>query len=377
MDREEARLKAALEQAAPEVDETGALQSVVQKGRGIKRRRRVYRTLTSVAAIAIVAIAAFGAYSLLHRGNPVEMQFGSPGDSTVTSVAGGGDTSTSEPGDATSISQPDDSTSATQPAEASSTSVTDAATSTSEPAGTTSSSQAATTTPAPGTVALYKNVAYGFTVTLPHAWHGFTIVALTWDGYLDESSGGGAGQAPIHGPEILIRNPEWSEADPHQDIPIMVFTKEQWAQIQQAKLDVSAAPIPPTELGHNSTYVFALPPRYNYAFPTGYKDVEEILKGHPLQAFDLGTGDYEITKKDIGTTFSYSVTTRFSVILDGTTHPAADTRAIPSKLLGKVSNLPEVTPPLEVVRFEALAPGTCTINNGDFSVIVVVLDAVQ
>ena len=66
----------------------------------------------------------------------------------------------------------------------------------------------------------------------------------------------------------------------------MVFTLAQWGLVQAEKLSVGAAPIPPTELGRNSTYVFALPARYNYAFPTGYEEVEQILQGHPLQAFD-------------------------------------------------------------------------------------------
>lgn len=40
----------------------------------------------------------------------------------------------------------------------------------------------------------------------------------------------------------------------------------------------------PKELARNSKYLFALPARYNYAFPTGYEEVEKILEGNPLQA---------------------------------------------------------------------------------------------
>ena len=39
----------------------------------------------------------------------------------------------------------------------------------------------------------------------------------------------------------------------------------------------------PKELGRNSKYVFALPARYNFAFPTGFEEVEDILAGNPLQ----------------------------------------------------------------------------------------------
>ena len=65
----------------------------------------------------------------------------------------------------------------------------------------------------------------------------------------------------------------------------MVFTLTQWDSLQQGKFYVSAAPINPSELGRNIKYVFALPARYNYVFPTGWEEVEKILEGNPLKAF--------------------------------------------------------------------------------------------
>jgi hypothetical protein len=65
----------------------------------------------------------------------------------------------------------------------------------------------------------------------------------------------------------------------------MVFTIAQWDLIQQEQFHVGAAPINPSELGRNVKYVFALPARYNYAFPTGYQEVEKILEGKPLRGF--------------------------------------------------------------------------------------------
>jgi len=65
----------------------------------------------------------------------------------------------------------------------------------------------------------------------------------------------------------------------------MVFTLSQWDLLQQEKFHIGAAPIGPTELGHNTRYVFALPARYNYAFPTDWEEVEKILEGNPLKAF--------------------------------------------------------------------------------------------
>jgi hypothetical protein len=86
---------------------------------------------------------------------------------------------------------------------------------------------------------------------------------------------------------LSIRHPQWTEQNPRQDIPIKVFKHNQWNLIQQGKLVIGAAPIPPKELGRNTKYVFALPARYNYAFPSGYEEVEKILANNPLRAFDM------------------------------------------------------------------------------------------
>jgi len=44
--------------------------------------------------------------------------------------------------------------------------------------------------------------------------------------------------------------------------------------------------MPPTELGRNSKYVFALPARYNYSYPTGWEEVDQIMKNNPLKTFN-------------------------------------------------------------------------------------------
>jgi hypothetical protein len=125
----------------------------------------------------------------------------------------------------------------------------------------------------------YENTEYGFSITLPESWMGYTTVVEEWQG--TDANGD-----EVTGPMILIRHPEWTEEHIRQDIPIMILTHEQWKAIQQAELRVGAAPIPPTELGQNKNYVFALPARYNYAFPTGYEEVEQILQSNAFQAID-------------------------------------------------------------------------------------------
>lgn len=125
---------------------------------------------------------------------------------------------------------------------------------------------------------IYQNTQYGFSFNLPKSWKGYKIVTDKWIGYDVKS-----GKISETGPMISIRHPLWTAKKPRQDIPIMVFTLSQWNSLQQEKFHIGAAPIGPSELGRNSRYVFALPARYNYAFLTGYKEVENILIGKPLQ----------------------------------------------------------------------------------------------
>lgn len=125
---------------------------------------------------------------------------------------------------------------------------------------------------------LYKNSQYGFTFTLPDTWQGYTIVNEKWEGL-----GIGSEEIIATGPEISIRHPQWTKDNPRQDIPIMIFTHAQWQDLQQEKFHIGAAPMGPSELGRNDKFVFALPARYNYAFPAGYEEVEKILAGKPLK----------------------------------------------------------------------------------------------
>lgn len=140
-----------------------------------------------------------------------------------------------------------------------------------------------TNSPTPGSNSiLYKNAVYGFNFTLPTSWQGYSIIAGDWSG-----SDIATGKTTETGPMISIRHPLWTSQKPRQDIPIMIFTPDQWNLLQQEKFHIGAAPIGPSKLGQNSRYVFALPARYNYAFPTGYEEVEKILKDHPLQAANV------------------------------------------------------------------------------------------
>jgi len=127
----------------------------------------------------------------------------------------------------------------------------------------------------------YTNTDYGFTFTLPADWQGYTIVKSTWQG--NPLSGA---TAPS-GPKLLIRNPHWTASAHYEDIPILVFTVSQWNSYLAENFSVSAAPVKASELARNNTYVFALPPRWDYDYSLGYKEADDIVTGSPLHAFNL------------------------------------------------------------------------------------------
>ena len=131
-------------------------------------------------------------------------------------------------------------------------------------------------------VIIYKNTRYGFDFVLPDSWNGYSILTGTWEGYAP--SGPQTGQTVESGPLISIRHPLWTAENRRQDIPIMVFTLPQWEAERKGSFHIGAAPVGPSELGRNTRYVFALPARYNYAFPAGYEEVERILQSNPLTA---------------------------------------------------------------------------------------------
>lgn len=130
----------------------------------------------------------------------------------------------------------------------------------------------------------YLNTQYGFSFSLPASWKGYTIVIGIRE-IRDVSSGALIASAPT----LSIRHPLWTAQILRQDIPIDIYTLAQWSSIVAGNYSVSAAPIPPSELARNSKYVFALPARYNYVFPKGWEEVNQIIISKPLSAFESTT----------------------------------------------------------------------------------------
>lgn len=126
----------------------------------------------------------------------------------------------------------------------------------------------------------YVNDQYGFSITLPVSWKGYTTIVESWTGSMIDNPN----SPSLKGPKLLIRHPLWTNEVPRQDIPIMVFTLDDWALIKQEKLSVGAAPIGPSELGRNSKYVFALPARYNFSYLPGFEEVQKIIDDKSFKA---------------------------------------------------------------------------------------------
>ena len=122
----------------------------------------------------------------------------------------------------------------------------------------------------------YKNNEYGFEVTFPDSWKGYSVMVQSWEGHVINNY-----QQTYSGPKIIIKNPQTTPQQPWQDIPIMVFTHAEWNMVSgnNPTVAVSAAPIGPAEVGENSKYVFATPPRwYGFTDATGFQEAVEIVK---------------------------------------------------------------------------------------------------
>jgi hypothetical protein len=138
-----------------------------------------------------------------------------------------------------------------------------------------------------GDVVSYKNDTYGFTLSMPIDWSGYEVHEIQWNGYVYEPNKGDV--TTTTGPEIIIRNSQWTAADPYQDIPIMVLTPAQWSSYQAGNFAVSPAGVSGSELGSNNRYVFMLPPRAigGISNASSSFEVSGILGNHGFQPFNL------------------------------------------------------------------------------------------
>jgi len=132
---------------------------------------------------------------------------------------------------------------------------------------------------------VYKNTDYGFNFSLPDNWQGYSIIKNTWTGNILTNT------APQSGQKIIIRNPKWTEASHYEDLPILIFTIAQWNSYLKEDFSVGAAPIQATEMARNNAYVFALPPRWDFDYGIDFKEAQDIMRGNPIQAFDIDSSN--------------------------------------------------------------------------------------
>ena len=93
----------------------------------------------------------------------------------------------------------------------------------------------------------YVNTEFGFQIDLPESWRGYSVLTGRW-------TANDPNDTDDNGPTITLRHPSWTSTARREDMPIMVFTHEQWDRVQREELRISAAPIPPAALGQNSKY---------------------------------------------------------------------------------------------------------------------------
>lgn len=151
---------------------------------------------------------------------------------------------------------------------------------------------------------IYKNTKYGFTFDLPLSWQGYSVITDMWKGNslvqttspnstsTQNESKGEPKDESESGPKLILRNPKWTASAPYEDLPILIFTTAQWNAYTAEQFSIGAAPIKATELARNTTYVFALPARWNFDYSLGYEEAQDIMNGSPLRAFEVEWDPY-------------------------------------------------------------------------------------
>lgn len=142
---------------------------------------------------------------------------------------------------------------------------------------------------------IYRNTQYGFSLDLLASWKGYTVIVSNWEGYIDDEIKGDV--VSYTGPKIIVRHPKWTTSKPYQDIPIMVFTLEQWDLYSRGLFMVSSAGVSAPEIGRNNVYVFATPPRWigNGDAPATYeaRDVLKTFKTFNFSKPTAGGDEYQ------------------------------------------------------------------------------------
>jgi len=84
----------------------------------------------------------------------------------------------------------------------------------------------------------------------------------------------------------------------------------------------------------------------------------------------------EIVASDSGKTYSFVLTSRFSIVLKEADFPAVnlELNCVPQVVLGRISNVEGVPQDYYVIRFEGSGFGQCIIQNGSFEVTINIIE---
>jgi hypothetical protein len=119
----------------------------------------------------------------------------------------------------------------------------------------------------------YENNEYGFKITIPDSWKGYSVVESSWDGWLIDTD------THYNGVTLILENPKLVSENNFRGIPIMIITPDIWKLISEEKIAVSAAPIGPAKIGQNEKYIFATPPRYiGFADDLSSQQINEVYE---------------------------------------------------------------------------------------------------
>ncbi len=122
---------------------------------------------------------------------------------------------------------------------------------------------------------VYHNADYGLTFTLPADWRGYTVLMQKWEGS-DYVPAHDRAEVVAHGPMIILRHPQWTSENPRQDIPIDVFTRDQWDGLHAGRFEVGVGGYE-REFEHNERYVFAVSSRFDWGELKGREETEKIV----------------------------------------------------------------------------------------------------
>jgi hypothetical protein len=122
----------------------------------------------------------------------------------------------------------------------------------------------------------YHNRQYDFTFFLPADWKGYSVLMQEWNAEL-ESADYQKVIGTERGPMIVLRNPRWTPGEPYSDIPILVFTHNQWDAVKPQRLMVGAAGSD-YEISHNAKYVFGINSHHNWGELRGWEETGKIVQ---------------------------------------------------------------------------------------------------